>query len=238
MFRLLILNNVPIFEQLRLEEALLRANGDNWCLLNTGSPPAIVMGISGKPEKLLDLKTVAQNKIPVIRRFSGGGTVYVDPHTVFATLICNSSTVDIPLQPKPILKWSEGFYKPLFKDFCLRENDYVFGEKKFAGNAQYIQKGRWLLHTCFLWDCSLEQMNCLLLPEKRPQYRGGRSHADFLCTLRPQYPDKDLLLETLATYAQKTLAAHPASLADTFKILQHPHRSGTTEINILPLTGG
>ena len=41
----------PILEQLQLEEALFRADQRNWCLLNSGSPPAIVMGISGLPER-------------------------------------------------------------------------------------------------------------------------------------------------------------------------------------------
>ena len=48
MCRLLRLRQVPILQQLRLEEALLRADDSNWCILNDGSPtPAIVMGISG-----------------------------------------------------------------------------------------------------------------------------------------------------------------------------------------------
>lgn len=46
--RLLRLRNYPIFEQLRVEEALLRTTTDCWCVLNDGTPePAIVMGISG-----------------------------------------------------------------------------------------------------------------------------------------------------------------------------------------------
>jgi lipoate-protein ligase A len=227
MFRLLNLNNVPILQQLRIEESLLRVSTENWCLLNTGSPPAIVMGISGKPEKLLDLAKVSREKIPVIKRFSGGGTVYIDSHTVFATLICNSSAFDVPLQPKPLLKWSENFYKPLFEGFCLRENDYVFGDKKFGGNAQYIQKSRWLLHTSFLWDYTLEKMGCLLLPEKRPAYRGERPHADFLCTLRSYYPIKEDLLTAFSNHFLKQLSAKEATLDEINEILKCPHRQAT-----------
>ena len=47
--RLLRLRRMPILQQLQLEEALLRADGGNWYLLNDGTPePAIVMGISGR----------------------------------------------------------------------------------------------------------------------------------------------------------------------------------------------
>ena len=45
---LLRLRGYPILQQLRLEEALLRADKANWCIVNDGTPsPAIVMGISG-----------------------------------------------------------------------------------------------------------------------------------------------------------------------------------------------
>jgi hypothetical protein len=46
--RLLRLAGVPIYEQLLLEEALLRASSENWFVLNDGSSTAaIVLGISG-----------------------------------------------------------------------------------------------------------------------------------------------------------------------------------------------
>lgn len=46
--RLLRLRGHPILEQLRVEEALLRASPGAWCVLNDGAAtPAIVMGISG-----------------------------------------------------------------------------------------------------------------------------------------------------------------------------------------------
>ena len=39
------------------------------------------------------------------------------------------------------MNWTGEFYKKVFnrvgvKSFALRENDYVFGDQKFAGNAQ------------------------------------------------------------------------------------------------------
>jgi hypothetical protein len=46
--RLLRLRGVPVLEQLRLEEALLRATSQNWLVVNDGTPgPTVVMGISG-----------------------------------------------------------------------------------------------------------------------------------------------------------------------------------------------
>ena len=227
---LLELENVPILEQLRLEEALLRADQGEWCLISTGAPPAIVMGISGKPNELLNIKKVQQDCIPVIKRFSGGGTVYIDPKTVFVTWICNA--ISIPAQPKPILKWSETLYQPLFHGFEARENDYVFGEKKFGGNAQYIQKGRWLHHTSFLWDFDPKNMEYLTLPQRRPHYRQDRAHIDFLCTLRPHYPQKEALLEAFTTHFAHTFDAKTAPEGLVKEILARPHRKISTYLDL------
>ncbi len=69
-----------------------------------------------KPEKLLDVKAVLQDNIPVIRRFSGGGTVIVDTDTIFVTLICRRDAVTLPgLYPRPIMEWTEHLYLPAFQ---------------------------------------------------------------------------------------------------------------------------
>jgi hypothetical protein len=128
-----------------------------------------------KPEKLLDVKAVLQDNIPVIRRFSGGGTVIVDTDTVFVTLICRRDAVTLPdLYPRPIMEWTEHLYLPAFQTvpkFHLLEHDYVLGDKKFGGNAQSIIKDRFLHHTSFLWDYQDFRMAYLKLPERAPTYR-------------------------------------------------------------------
>ena len=55
------------------------------------------MGISGKPETLLDISKVQKDQIPVIKRFSGGGTVIVDENTLFITFIINQKILLLPL---------------------------------------------------------------------------------------------------------------------------------------------
>ncbi len=85
---------VGIKEQLWLEEALLRHDTRNWCLLKDGEPrqarPTIVLGIGGKAARLVDLERVVQDKVPLVRRFSGGGTVIVDQDSLFVTFIMNT----------------------------------------------------------------------------------------------------------------------------------------------------
>jgi lipoate-protein ligase A len=222
---LLHLQNTPIFEQLQIEEALLRADTRDICIINSGSPPAIVMGLSGKPEKLLHFPLIEHHQTPVIKRFSGGGTVYIDEHTLFVTFIINCKKWNLAPFPHTIMEWSEKLYSPVFgPEFRLRENDYVFGEKKFGGNAQYIQKERCLHHTSFLWDFDESKMEMLRLPEKRPQYRSNRAHSDFLCTLKHHYKSKEELLDHLKKHLKTCFEVKTLEFEEALRIRELPHR--------------
>ncbi|CAH9069675.1 unnamed protein product [Cuscuta europaea] len=189
LMNLVRLQGVPILEQLCLEERLLRTSSDNWCIINDGTDqPTVVMGVSGKPTELIEVNSVLQDKVPVIKRFTGGGTVIVDHGTIFATFICNKDAVPgVKPYPQPIMSWSSLLYGDVFRgirEFALRENDYVFGSHKFGGNAQSITKSRWIHHTSFLWDYAIHNMAYLKFPKRAPDYRQARGHLDFICSMK------------------------------------------------------
>lgn len=227
---LLLLENYPILEQLRIEEALLRADKRNFCILNMGSEKSIIMGISSKAEELVDLPQAQTKKIPVIRRYSGGGCVIADHNTLFVSFLLAKDLLSLPPFPEPLLRWTEDFYKNAWNisDFSLRENDFVIGEKKCGGNAQYIKKDRSVQHTSFLWDYDPENMNLLHLPKKIPAYRKSRSHAEFLCCLKNHFSDKEDLIERLQLELKKRFEVIPFSLQEADKLLNLPHRKSTT----------
>ena len=201
-FHLIHLKNIPIFDQLILEEYLLRQDDKNFCLLNEGSPSSIVMGISGKPHELIDLNKASASNTPIIKRFSGGGTVFIDEDTLFISFICNKNQFNGPAYPERIMKWSESIYQKAFEipGFELKENDFVIGNLKCGGNAQYITKNRFVQHTSFLWDFSSKNMEYLLHPKKTPAYRENRKHKQFLCTLKEHLPTKGTLFEKMKLY--------------------------------------
>lgn len=193
LMNLIRLKGAPILKQLHLEEQLLRTSSENWCIINDGTEdPTIVMGVSGKPAELLEVESVLRDRIPVIRRFTGGGTVIVDSGTIFVTFICNRDAVpSLQPYPRPIMSWSSLLYNDVFRgigDFNLRENDYVFGERKFGGNAQSITKNRWIHHTSFLWDYEVRNMAYLKHPKRVPEYRLARGHLEFICRMKDYLP--------------------------------------------------
>ncbi|XP_043712087.1 putative lipoate-protein ligase A isoform X1 [Telopea speciosissima] len=196
------LKGMSVLQQLHLEERLFRTSSDNWCIINDGTnAPTIVMGVSGKPSELLELKLVLQDKVPVVRRFTGGGTVVVDPGTIFVTFICNKDAVpNVELYPRPIMSWSGLIYEDVFRgiaDFHLRENDYVFGNYKFGGNAQSISRRRWIHHTSFLWDYEDKNMAYLKVPRRAPEYRSARSHVEFVCRMKDYLSTLDFIDRTV-----------------------------------------
>ncbi|CAL1385741.1 unnamed protein product [Linum trigynum] len=176
--------------------------------------PAIVMGVSGKPAELLELKLVLGDHVPVIKRFTGGGTVIVDEGTIFVTLVCNKDAVpQVQPYPRPIMSWSGTLYDEVFRgiaDFQLRENDYVFGNRKFGGNAQSITKNRWIHHTSFLWDYEDRNMDYLKLPSRAPEYRSARDHTEFVCRMR-EYMQRPAFVDRTIKALEAYFSVQPVS---------------------------
>ncbi|NGX40165.1 MAG: Lipoate-protein ligase LplJ [Chlamydiae bacterium] len=231
---LLRLKNVPIFEQLQLEEALLRLDERDICIVNEGSPPAIVMGISGQASALIDEEKLSDDPIPVIKRFSGGGTVVVDEETLFISFLCQSDSHPFAPYPEPIMRWTEEIYKEAFAlpNFQLKENDYVIGEKKCGGNAQYLRKQRWLHHSTFLWDYKKSRMDLLLHPKRTPKYREKRSHEEFITRLSEHLPSKEEFIQRFLEVLDRRHPLTELSLDAALSLLDQPHRQSTVKVPV------
>ena len=106
------LRNVPILRMLQLEEALFRTDRRSWFITNewdSAQPAAeaVVLGISGRPEQMLHVEAAQRSGIPVIKRFTGGGTVVVDSDTLFASfIVAEGALPHVKPYPEPMLAWS------------------------------------------------------------------------------------------------------------------------------------
>jgi lipoate-protein ligase A len=231
---LLELSNIPILDQLRIEEALLRLDDRNICIFNHLSSPAIVMGVSSEPEDLLDIEKVERDQIPIIRRYSGGGTVFIDENTLFVSFLFQKEAHIFPAFPERIMRWSENFYKEALQipSFAFRENDYVIESKKVGGNAQYIQKTKWLHHTSFLYDFDEKNMDYLLMPKKVPSYREQRSHKDFLTTLR-LHIKKDLFFKRIKSHLKTLYDVKPITRSELDPLISQSHRKSTALLSCI-----
>jgi lipoate-protein ligase A len=217
--------NLFIYSQLQYEEAILRLDEGSWCFINEGSPKAAVLGLSQKPEEEL---AFCPSHIPIIKRFSGGGSVLVDENTIFVSFIISKK--DLPFAtPEEIHRWAASFYKKAFPipSFDLLENDYVIGNLKCGGNAQYLQKNRWLHHTSFLFDFDPKQMQLLALPKKAPSYRKNRDHKEFLISLKTYFASKEDFLYSIRKTLHSYFDVKEKELKDIEELCKMSHRKST-----------
>jgi len=102
------MKNEDVMRQLVMEEALFRKTKENWLIVNDGvKHPAVVLGISGKPEEMVHEDALRSKGITMIKRFTGGGTVVVDQDTVMMSLIMNGKQhlPNVPCFPRPVMQW-------------------------------------------------------------------------------------------------------------------------------------
>ena len=114
------MKNEDVMQQLVLEEALFRKTKENWLIVNDGvKHPAVVLGISGKPEEMVHEDALKNKSVVMIKRFTGGGTVVVDQDTVMMSLIMNGKQhlPNVPCFPRPVMQWCADFLQDHMRQY-------------------------------------------------------------------------------------------------------------------------
>ena len=99
-------SNDPFFN-LAIEELLLKSKNDDYLILGINNPSVII----GKHQSAyceINTKFVFENNIPVIRRISGGGTVFHDKGNLNFTFIRQSEAgkqVDFRKYTLPVIEF-------------------------------------------------------------------------------------------------------------------------------------
>jgi lipoate-protein ligase A len=96
--------------------------------------------------------------IPVIRRISGGGTVYHDRGNLNFAFIRNSKQgrqVDFRLYLQPVINFLDSIgIEALFEG----KNDLTVNGLKISGNAEHVYRDRVLHHGTLLFDASIDNL--------------------------------------------------------------------------------
>jgi lipoate-protein ligase A len=141
----------------------------------------IVMGIGGKPQSLLDLDLVRRDRVQVIKRFSGGGTVVLDPDSIWTTVIGRNhddAERRLPILPsdrrfpRPIMDWSMSLFGPVVQELNRRQQQQ---QQRRAGSRSSQMGGRRKTMVMDTKSCAAENTGRVItLP---PQDRQDRRSA-------------------------------------------------------------
>lgn len=145
----------PCFN-LALEEYLLRNRSEEFFMLSINRTSVI----SGKHQcvhREINTEFVTGNNIPVLRRITGGGTVFHDAGNLNYCFIRNCESgrqVDFPRYTLPIVY----FLKNLGVCAYLEGSDIKTDGLKISGNAEHVFRNRVLHHGTLLWNASLDTL--------------------------------------------------------------------------------
>ncbi len=146
------------------EEYFLKNSSEDVLML-WQSEPSVVVGKHQNVMAEVNLDFVRENNIPVIRRISGGGTVYHDLGNINLTQISSSRKMDQLIDfhkfTQPVIDFLKQF--ELEASFEGKNNLTVNG-KKFSGNAAHVFKNRVMHHGTFLYHTDLDRLEKVVHP--------------------------------------------------------------------------
>lgn len=195
---------------------------------------AIIIGKYQNTLAEINLPFVQEHGIQVVRRLSGGGTVYHDLGNLNFTFISDAedgNAINFRTFCLPILRALEAI--GVHAEINGR-NDLTIGGKKFSGNSQYIRKGRVMHHGTIMFHSNLDILqNALAVDTSKLQSKGIQSvrsrvtnikdhlHADITLNEFRQ----SLLEQILLEMPGEAYSLSPAEMTQIEQIAQERYRT-------------
>ena len=146
----------PFYNQ-AFEEYVYQTYLDDDIFLLWQNAPAVVVGSYQNICREVHVRALLEQNIPVVRRMSGGGTIYTDLGGWQFTFIEHSPDQQIEFAQYigPVVD----AVRELGADASFNgRNDLLIDGKKFSGNAQYRLGDCIVHHGSLLYDTNIEQM--------------------------------------------------------------------------------
>ena len=142
--------------------------------------PAVIVGSYQNICREVHVERLRQLGIPVIRRITGGGTVYHDLGNVNYTYITQADGgVSYDGVLLPVIRALNDIGVPARKN---RTCDIAIGDLKISGSAQRMTKGRLLHHGTLLFSSDLEVLDRITTRRKNDCFQ-SRGTQSAICTV-------------------------------------------------------
>lgn len=148
------LNSTDPYFNLATEEYLLKNSKGDYLIIGINDP-SVIIGKHQVAHREADTKFVTENNIPVIRRISGGGTVYHDPGNINFSFIIQSRAglqVDFRKYTEPVIQFLNSLGVNAYFE---GRNDLKVKGLKISGNAEHVYRERVLHHGTILFNADL-----------------------------------------------------------------------------------
>jgi lipoate-protein ligase A len=157
-------NSIDPYFNIAAEEYVLKNYSDDVLML-WQSVDSVVVGKHQNVYEEVNIAYAFKKNIPVVRRISGGGTVFHSLKNINYTIITShkdrDSLVDFKKFTKPILF----FLKEYGVDASFQgKNNLAVDGLKFSGNAGHIFKNRVIHHGTLLFDVNIEKLEKIITP--------------------------------------------------------------------------
>lgn len=234
-----------IFIQPKATDAALHFATEEYCMTALGHKQDIFMlwqtdrcamlGSNQIAQDEIDLALAKQNDVQIVRRSSGGGTIYTDKGTLLCTLITPFSP-EYDTKEIGRTRLAEPLILALQKMGVQGEikgrNDMLINGKKFSGLAQRLGKNCLCSHCSLLFDTDLSVLEkILIVDESKIKNKGITSVRSRVTNIRQHLPDKHTtqefkthLIQAMAELIpMNTYAFSPEELAVIEKIREEKY---------------
>lgn len=197
--------------------ALLRSSGKlerNVLSINWPTYPIISCGYHQAVNQVVDVEYCGEQKIPIIRRAVGGGTVYLDSTQLFYHFIWHNETANIPRNVtdifKTLLKPVVQTYRDLGVDAVYKPvNDILANNRKISGNGAGMFDSASVLVGNFILDFPRQEMARILrVPDEKFRDKVFKSLQAGISSFKDELgyiPDRDVIISTFKKNLEEML---------------------------------
>jgi lipoate-protein ligase A len=149
------------------------------------NPLSVVLGFSQDPRRSVNLFYCWRNRIPIVRRPSGGGTVLHDLGNLNFSLMLPRELVGFDINTRRLYARLSEVPLDALRSLGIPAdlspiNDIVVKGKKVSGLAMRVARSRLLFHGTILWKTPVEVVERALVA---PVQRGFETHQRYIANL-------------------------------------------------------